>query len=228
MKQVLSQPVGSRAVEALEAAWRAVRRIRHDIPEAVLVVLGAGRRAHLGHFANSRWRVIRGTRTSHEVAVSSVLFRDAAAVLGTLLHEAAHAALWETGRGGVSPDGYYHRKEFRDKCRAYGLECTFWNTRYGWSVTRWPEGGPSNEYTEAMEVLKKGLRHAAGEFNQGPRTPPRKLPPPGLVRLVCGCTPPRSIYAGSTLARSVDVRCERCEHQFKLARRRRTSRKDAR
>jgi len=85
-------------VEALEQAWADIRKHNPDLPPAV-VVLGAGSigapagSLKLGHFAAMRWaeNSSDGQRLAEVFVGGEGLVRGPAEVLGTLLHEAAHA-----------------------------------------------------------------------------------------------------------------------------------------
>ena len=134
----------SQATQGLEQTWELLRTLIPKLPPAVVVVLNtSSRRRKLGDFTPSVWRY-RHEKNVHEIGISPDLFHTPEEVLCTLLHEAAHAVLFARDRhspqhiAGCGPDGYYHRKEFRDTCRDLGLECLFKNRRYGWCLTQWP------------------------------------------------------------------------------------------
>jgi hypothetical protein len=111
----------------------------------------------MGHFSSCVWRT-SNARSGHEVALNPALFDHPEDLLATLLHEAAHALLFEWGlKGGCGPDGFYHRKEFRNVCNKLGLECVFTNRRYGYSRTRWPKEGVSKQYGGVLELLRREL-----------------------------------------------------------------------
>ena len=129
------------------------------LPRAVVIPMDArGRRAALGHFAPSTWRV-HGPERAHEVAISPHLFGSPDDLLATLLHEAAHAWLYVASDddaahvGGVGRDRRCHRREFRDACRHLGLACEFHNGRYGWTATGWPETGVPDRYLTVLRIL---------------------------------------------------------------------------
>ena len=91
MDPVRSAPI----VAALERAWDAIRHRHPDLPRVVMVVASGSDGApagwlKLGHFAAMRWQTGEGLLP--EVFVGGEgLAVGPAAVLGTLLHEAAHA-----------------------------------------------------------------------------------------------------------------------------------------
>lgn len=149
---------GSTAAKCLEKAWRIIRRLQPCLPPVVIVILASGRRNRKGHFSGCVWRTANSIAGAHEVAISPTLFDRPEDLLETLLHEAAHALLFEWGlNGGCGPDGYYHREAFRNVCRKLGLHCTFSNKRYGWNETRWPAEGVPAQYRTVLEILRKHL-----------------------------------------------------------------------
>lgn len=97
-------------VAALEQAWASIRSRHADVPAAV-VILGAGSigtpagTLRLGHFAATRWD--RDTGDAERLAEVFIggegLARGPAVVLGTLLHEAAHAIAHVRGVRRVAP-----------------------------------------------------------------------------------------------------------------------------
>ena len=206
---------GSTAVDVLEQAWDMLRAIDERIPEAVLVVVDCGsRRRKKGHFAWSTWKA-RGKRRAHEVAVNPVLFSRQVELLGTLLHEAAHASLFDEGRnGGLGSTSYYHSTVFRDRCIEFGLACEFLHTRYGWTLTKWPDRKRiPKRFRPVLQLLKTSMPAGA----EGATVPERmgcKPPPPGRVRLACRCQPQRKIHAADSVARGGGILCCICKHEF--------------
>jgi hypothetical protein len=65
------------------------------------------------------------------------LKRGAPAVLGTLLHEAAHALATARGIKDTSRQGRYHNKHFRDLAEELGI-ATEHDQQLGWSITTIP------------------------------------------------------------------------------------------
>lgn len=97
------------------------------LPPVVIVV--RRERSKRGHFSGCVWRANRG-EGGHEVAINPALFDAPENLLGTMLHEAAHALLFEWGlHGGCGGDGYYHREEFQRVCQKLELACRFNNRR---------------------------------------------------------------------------------------------------
>lgn len=114
----------SSLVAVLEACWNAIRVRHSELPEVVIVVAsGSGERARrltLGHFAPDRWEVRGDNR--HEIMIGGEgLKRGAVDVLGTLLHEAAHAVAVVRGMQDTSRGGRYHNRRFKAIAEELGL-----------------------------------------------------------------------------------------------------------
>jgi hypothetical protein len=96
----------SRILAVLEDTWQAIRARHPEIPPVVIIIASGtgGRDAKWGHFDPQRWAV-DSTGTLAEILISGEgLRRPARDVLGTLLHEAAHA-LAAARRQGHQPPG---------------------------------------------------------------------------------------------------------------------------
>lgn len=106
----------STAVEALETAWMKLREIEPAIPPAVLTFVDGRSRSRVkGYFMWSTWKKRRGA--AHEIAINPKLIQDPKHLVATLMHEAAHAILFEAGQsGGMGSTPYYHTIAFRDQC----------------------------------------------------------------------------------------------------------------
>ena len=211
---------GSRSTRILERAWERLREVISGLPAAVIVPMDArSRRRARGHFAPSTWRV-RGPRHAHEVAISPELFSTPDALLATMVHEAVHALLYandQTGRhiGGVSRDGYYHRREFRNACRTLGLECEYLNGRYGWTITHWPPAGVPERYRAVVALLAR-LPFGGGR-GVVRRHAGRPTPVSGQVRLQCRCVPARTVYVARSQAARGGIVCSVCRNTFEGA-----------
>lgn len=207
----------SKATVCLEAVWQRLGEQIHGLPGAVVLILHA-HASRRGHFSPSTWKYV-ADRNVHEVAVNPNLFETPAELLATLVHEAAHAVLFEGNParinhcGGCSRDGYYHRREFRDQCRLLGLECGFVNNRYGWCRTWWPEGGVPDRYSAILNLLTNSLPWGTGAQPIF-RVRTRETPKSGHVKLVCKCSPPRRIYSTKSVLVKGGIRCECCNTNF--------------
>lgn len=131
--------VAPRLVAALDRMWAAIRARHPEVPE-VVITLGSGSigapagKITLGHFAANRWQ--RGEGRLPEMFVAGEgLSRGAAAVLGTLLHEAAHGLANVRGTQDTSRQGRYHNARYRDLAAEMGLEVSKVEG-IGWSGTK--------------------------------------------------------------------------------------------
>lgn len=203
------------ATTCLERAWTKLRQIDERFPPAVLVILSAGdRRWRLGHCVRSTWKHPRAG-SLHEIGISPELFSSAEEALAVLLHEGAHAILFEEDGDGGCTGAYYHRKEFRDTCRTLGLSCRFKNTRKGWTLTDWPETGAPGKYEEVLVALRQlplGTGHRVP--HDGQPTPGRPTPAWGLKKLVCRCETGRAIWACKSVANDGGILCAMCGQPF--------------
>jgi hypothetical protein len=211
--------LSSRFLAVLESAWSELRAIIPNLPTVVMLVLSARAYSLRGHFARDAWRKRLDEQLLHEVAVHPGMFESPDDLLITILHEAAHAILWE-GRGprdkhccGVSLTGYYHRKEFRATATGLGLEVHFLNRRYGHCVTTWPVSGVPEKY-----------RSVLGTLSQFAVVTSRRLPPhvaPAVVKkqvpwisLRCACSPARFLRCHPRELNLGKVICGVCDEQF--------------
>lgn len=210
----------SQATQGLEQTWELLRTLIPQLPPAVVVVLNtSSRRRQLGDFTPSVWRY-RHEQNVHEIGISPDLFHTPEEVLCTFLHEASHAVLFASDRhspqhiAGCSPDGYYHRKEFRDTCRELGLECLFKNRRYGWCLTQWPADGVPERYHDILHLLKGTLPWGTGK-QKIQRLQGDKPPASGHTKLLCQCAQPRAIYVSMSVKTAGGIVCRFCNGIFR-------------
>jgi hypothetical protein len=207
----------SRLAKVLGAAWGQLRELIPGLPAVVLLILSAREYRRRGHFAREAWQKRLGEDLLHEVAVHPGMFECPEDLLVTILHEAAHALLWEKRKHGekhccgVSLTGYYHRKEFRDAAVALGLDVHFLNRRYGFCVTTWPAAGIPARYRSVLATL--------GQFAvvASRRLPPRVVPPVAKkqvpwVEVHCACA--RLLRCAPCELRRGAVVCGVCGREF--------------
>ncbi len=190
---------GSRSTSVLEQAWQELRSIVPKLPRVIFTLVNAsnGNRVN-GSIYPNQWTHNTGSGKRHELAISPMLFGSPKSTLVVLLHEAAHALLLkEVHAAGCGPDGYYHRKEFRDMARRLGLTCEFRNGRYGWTNTGWAEKTLPAVYEPVLAILRT-LPKGTGHGSIGvPRR--RQLPDAGQIRLTCACEVRRSVYVPKSM-----------------------------
>lgn len=145
-------------VQAIEGAWSAIQANHDDVPD-VVVTLGSGIvRAGLkyGHFAASAWEKGGSEERIHELFVGGEgLSRGARSLMGTLLHEAAHAWAEANEIKDTSRQGRYHNDKFRLIGETFGLKLEH-STSLGWSTTELPDETAA-EYEEAIFALDMAL-----------------------------------------------------------------------
>lgn len=211
-------PISSPMVAALEHAWAAIRARHPEVP-AVVMMLGAGSIGNagglrLGHFAAMRWADPDQPTTEDDgVAVrlpevfvgGEGLARGPADVLGTLLHEAAHALAHVRGIKDTSRQGRWHNARFKTLADELGIEVTK-DRRIGWSPTTMP-AGTRDAYAEVIDELGRVLRlHRSVEIGGGRAKKPS--PPP----CVCGCG--RRIRVSKSVLAAGPITCGVCGTEF--------------
>jgi hypothetical protein len=198
----------SRILKVLEDIWMEIRRRHPEIPQAVIIIAsGTDRKqTRFGHHAPGRWTVAGEQRP--EIMISGEgLRRTPREVLGTLLHEAAHALAFERGIKDTSRQGRYHNKQFKTLAEELGLT-TEHDDRIGWSVTTVTDP-TARGYAAHLDTLTAAMtlwRH--GETPTGPTTRRNT----NLIAAACSCG--RNIrIAASTLAEA-PITCQACNGHF--------------
>lgn len=210
-------PISTPMIAALEDAWAAIRAQHPEVP-AVVILLGAGSTGapagmlKLGHFAALRWsgmtEVEEQSKPLAEVFIGGEgLARGPVEVLGTLLHEAAHALADVRGIKDTSRQGRWHNAKFKALADELGIEVTK-DDRIGWSPTN-TTAATRDTYADVIEQLSHALRlrraveHGAREGNK------KKQGPPACV---CGCG--RRIRVAPSVLELGPILCGACEHEF--------------
>ena len=198
----------SRILKILEDTWLEIRRWHPEIPPAVIIIASGtdGKHPRWGHHAPGRWNVA-GEQTTEIMISGEGLRRSAPDVLGTLLHEAAHALAHARGIKDTSRQGRYHNKHFRTCAERLGLIVTH-DDHNGWAATTITDvtgiayARQLRELTDAMTLW----RHS--ESATGPTTRRNS----NFIAAVCPCG--RSIrVAASTLAEAL-ITCHACDGDF--------------
>lgn len=214
-------PISAPMVAALEWAWAAIRSRHPEVP-AVVMVLGAGSIGamggglKLGHFAAMRWahpdQPAAGDCVGESVRLPEVfvggegLARGPADVLGTLLHEAAHALAHVRGIKDSSRQGRRHNARFKALAEELGIEVTK-DSRIGWSATTLP-ADTRDAYAEVIVELGRALRlHRSAEIAEGRRTKKPSLPP-------CVCECGRRIRVSPIVLAADPISCGVCGTDF--------------
>jgi hypothetical protein len=198
----------SRILKVLEATWLEIRRWHPDIPPAIFIIASGtdGKQARLGHHAPGRWNVA-GQQYAEVMISGEGLRRTPDDVLGTLLHEAAHALAHARGIKDTSRQGRYHNKHYKTCAEEIGLAVTH-DDRHGWSASTITDV-TKIAYARQLAGLAQAMtiwRH--GETTTGPA--PRRNS--NFIAAACPCG--RSIrVAASTLAEA-PITCQACDGDF--------------
>lgn len=201
-------PAVSTLLKALEDIWAAIRRHHPEIPPVVIIIASGtgGKHAKWGHHAPARWH--HGTSEHAEVMISGEgLARTPREVLGTLLHEAAHALAGVRGITDTSRQGRYHNRKYALLAAELGLDVTE-DSQFGWTVTtvtdttarRYADGLAL--LTAAMTVWRNGERTntSAGKRNTN------------LIPATCPCG--RTIRVAASTLREAPITCQACDGEF--------------
>lgn len=207
--QPLGEVVSARLVAALEAVWAAIRARHEDVPAVVIVMgpgTGAGRPAVWGHFAALRWQ--HGTDRLPEVLISGEgLSRSPVEVLGTLLHEAAHALADVRKIQDTSRQGRWHNKKFAALANEVGLEVEKAD-KIGWSRT--------TVHDETRDAYARPLSALAAAMNmyRHPEHQQENKRVNSNNGLTCECSCPRKIRVAAQVYSLGPITCGVCCDNF--------------
>jgi len=201
-------------VAALEQAWTDIRKHNPDLPPAV-VVLGAGSigapagALKLGHFAAMRWADTDndGQRLAEVFVGGEGLVRGPAEVLGTLLHEAAHALAHVRRIQDTSRQGRWHNARFKALADEVGIQVSK-DPRIGWSPTAVTDA-TRQEYADTIAMLGDALRLFRSAEITGPKTGKTNNPP------ACVCDCGRRIRVAPSVLAAGPITCGICGTDFK-------------
>ena len=199
-----SPQAGSRILKVLEDIWLEIRRRHPEIPAVVIIIASGtgGKHTRLGYHAPGRWNVAGEQRA--EIMISGEgLRRSAREVLGTLLHEAAHALAAERGIQDTSRQGRYHNTRYAQLAQELGIEVGK-NTSLGWSLTTVPDT-TARDYAAQIRALQDAMilwRQA-----ETPTGTTRRASN-GFIAAVCPCG--RTIRAAASTLAAAPITCESC------------------
>ena len=128
-------PAISVIVRVLEDIWRTIRARHGEVPAVVIIIASGTERKQpvWGHHAPGRWYA--GAEQRAEIMISGEgLGRTPRDVLGTLLHEAAHALAAARGIKDTSRQGRYHNTNYKALAEELGMTV---------SLRPQPSAGPS-------------------------------------------------------------------------------------
>lgn len=210
-------------IEALTRIWSRIRVFHPDVPGVMLLAAPSprGDLSVLGHFAPLRWRGKKTGGTHHHevVVVAEHLDRDPTEIVGTLIHEAAHALNFERGIHDCSRS-QYHNRAFKEAAEQLGLSVEQ-VPHYGFAVTRLkPE--TAARYEEDIQHLAEVLIHRAKPAAASGVSPPKggtddspdERPGSRSRKAVCKCS--FIIRVAKTTLEQTTIRCESCGEAFVL------------
>jgi hypothetical protein len=196
-------------VAAIEAAWSSIQDKHPEVPHVVLTLgNGTSRPGQLtfGHFHDAKWAAGDG-RLPELFIGGEGLRRGARALLGTLLHEAAHGVASARGVKDTSRQGRYHNTKFRDIAIELGITVEK-DAKIGWSITSVPDLTAA-DYATAIDVLDDAL--IAYRLADVPNGKPKANN--GIVA-ECGCEPARKIRLSRSTYDLGPIDCGLCEQPF--------------
>lgn len=200
-------PAASGLLKILEDTWTAIRRHHGEIPPVVIIIAsGTGtRQARWGHHAPGRWH---HCDTEHaEVMISGEgLRRTPPEVLGTLLHEAAHALADARGITDTSRQGRYHNRKYALLAAELGLQARE-DTQFGWTVTTVPAATARRYQTQLA-----ALADAMTLWREAEHVPGAKKRDTNLVAASCPCG--RKIRVAASTLKEAPILCEACAGYF--------------
>lgn len=198
----------SRVLGVLEGIWAAIRARHPQIPAVVIIIASGteGKQTRWGHHAPGRW--ITGTQARAEIMISGEgLHRGARSVLGTLLHEAAHALAAARGIQDASRQGRYHNKHFKTCAEELGITVEF-DKRIGWSPTTVPDSTAA-AYARELQSLEDAMTlWRLDETLTGPA--PRRNT--NLIPATCPCG--RKIRVAVSILAEAAITCQACDGKF--------------
>lgn len=209
------ESTASQLIAAVENVWRVIQARNADVPD-VVVTLGAGAERGglvLGHFAPHRWiNEDSDAGRTHELFVGGEgLQRGATAVLGTLLHEAAHGVANTRGIKDTSRQGRYHNRKFKALAEELGISVEH-SPSLGHSTTTVPDM-TAHRYRHEIDQLTDAITAHRGGVTIGQDADPNGTTTPKTPGLMmCAC--PRKIRCAPSIADLGPIVCSICDSEF--------------
>ncbi|MFA5762952.1 MAG: hypothetical protein WC931_05190, partial [Bacilli bacterium] len=225
----VDERISVRLVEALAAVWSKIREHHPGVPGVVLLAAPSPRRELnvLGHFAALCWsaRQKKGNHFHEVVVVAEHLDREVEAIVGTLIHEAAHALNFERHVFDCSRS-QYHNRQFKEAAEELGLTVEQ-VLHYGFAKTRLTE---KTIATYAIEIanLNDALVHRrkpvvianpappkdGNDENTGDRDADNDKSTSRHLKAICACDPPFIIRVSCRTLRETRIICAQCGEEF--------------
>jgi DnaJ domain len=204
-------PAASRLLAVLEDTWTAIRRNHPEVPPVVIIIASGtdSRQPKWGHYASGRWYA---SNVKHpEVMISGEgLARTPREVLGTLLHEAAHALAAARGITSTSRQGRYHNKKYAALAAELGLDVAE-TPGFGWTITTVPDATASR-YATQLAALKDAMTLWRNTEHVPAAAKGRST---NLIAARCSCG--RKIRVAASTLDEAPIICQACDGHFKPA-----------
>jgi hypothetical protein len=230
-------------VASLQKVWKRLQKAQPTLPDATIVIKRDSRA--WGHTTTMKvWgsQATKGRGKAKTVSLANERFevmvsgenlsRGPVAVLGTLLHEAAHALNLADGIMDVDSNGR-HNKKFKARAEeAWGLDIRDLGNWLGWTDTHVP-AECAKRWSVEVKMIATALHKATvahhpsvGKGGTAVIVPPK----PGrtktggraknLNRAVCKCVPDASGWRPSLRASArvlaIGIKCEECDALFEV------------
>lgn len=203
-------PAASRLLTVLEDTWRQIRRNHPEIPPVVVIIASGtdGKHPRWGHHAPGRWH--HDNAEHAEVMISGEgLRRTPREVLGTLLHEAAHALAAARNITDTSRQGRYHNKKYAKLAVELGLDVTEDPSgQYGWTITTVTDA-TGQRYGDQLDALAFAMTLWRADEHTPGTTKKRDT---NLIAASCPCG--RKIRVAASTLKEAPIRCEACDGSF--------------
>ena len=200
-------PAISGIVRVLEDIWRAIRARHGELPAVVIIIASGTERKQpvWGHHAPGRWQA--GNEQRAEIMISGEgLRRQPRDVLGTLLHEAAHALAAARGIKDTSRQHRYHNTKYKMLAEELGITVTF-DPTIGWSITTVPDH-TAEDYADQLTALQAAMTL----WRTDEELTPTQRRNSNLIAAICPCG--RSIRAASSTLAEAPIVCTACGEPF--------------
>ncbi|HLX48550.1 MAG TPA: hypothetical protein VKS82_09465 [Streptosporangiaceae bacterium] len=204
----IAKPAASGVLRALEATWQHIQSRHPQVPPVIIIMASGtgGKHTKWGHYAPQRWHA-SGENHAEIMISGEGLRRGARDVLGTLLHEAAHALAAARDIKDTSRQGRYHNKHFKALAEELGITVTH-DQAIGWSVTSVPDG-TAKTYARQITALDKAMTIWRHDEINGTGTGKRNT---NLIAAACPCE--RSIRIAATVLADAPITCGACGSDF--------------
>lgn len=189
-------------MDALNAALRSIRENNPEVPNVVLVVGQSDMKKH-GHFHAEVWDAKKAPQ--HEIMLSGQsLARGADDVMGTLLHECAHALGKARELKDTSRQGRYHNETFRKLANEVGIDVEK-TGNIGWSKTSVPLA-TRTLYKQEIAELRRALKTW-----RKPEDTSKVKRPKTTIKIECDC---RSVTVPISFWDAGGLECVACAGSF--------------